>query len=94
MSEDKSETCALWGDRRRVPDRSGARDPRSYYSVANRLLEETPSAILGQSVSQPQQPPGATTIHGPRDLGADRGKLDYFVTGMGTGGTSAAWGAT
>ena len=62
-------------------------DPRSYYKVADRLVRETPNAILGNQYHNPANPAIHYASTGPEIWEQTGGKIDVFVTGMGTGGT-------
>jgi cystathionine beta-synthase len=62
-------------------------DPRSYYSVADRLVEETPNAILANQYHNPVNPQSHYETTGPELWRQTRGRIAHFVTGMGTGGT-------
>ena len=62
-------------------------DPRSYYSVANRLVEETPNAVLANQYHNPVNPQTHYESTGPELWRQTRGRITHFVAGMGTGGT-------
>ncbi len=62
-------------------------DPRSYYSVSKRLVEETPNSILAGQYWNPANPEAHYKTTGPEIWDQTNGKIDYFVCGMGTGGT-------
>jgi cystathionine beta-synthase len=62
-------------------------DPRSYYSVADRLVEETPNAILANQYHNPVNPQSHYETTGPELWRQTRGRITHFVAGMGTGGT-------
>ena len=62
-------------------------DPRSYYTVSNRLAKETPNAFLANQYHNPVNPQTHYEWTGPEIWEQTDGKLDYFVAGMGTGGT-------
>lgn len=62
-------------------------DPRSYYSVARRLVEETPNAILANQYHNPSNPKTHYLTTGPEIWEQTDGKVDVVVMGMGTGGT-------
>lgn len=62
-------------------------DPRSYYSVSKRLSEETPGAILANQYHNPVNPRTHYEWTGPEIWEQCEGRVDFFVAGMGTGGT-------
>jgi cystathionine beta-synthase len=62
-------------------------DPRSYYSVARRLVEETPNAILANQYHNPVNPQAHYEMTGPEIWRQTGGRITHLVTGMGTGGT-------
>jgi cystathionine beta-synthase len=62
-------------------------DPRSYYSVSRRLVDETPGAVLANQYFNPVNPQSHYETTGPEIWDQTGGKLDCFVAGMGTGGT-------
>jgi cystathionine beta-synthase len=62
-------------------------DPRSYYTVSRRLAEETPNAILANQYYNPMNPQTHYESTGPEIWKQTDGRLDFFVAGMGTGGT-------
>lgn len=67
-------------------------DPRSYYKVADRLVEETPNAILANQYHNPENPQAHYDSTGPEIWKQTKGKITHFVTGMGTGGTISGTG--
>jgi len=62
-------------------------DPRSYYSVAERLARETPGAILGNQYHNPANPESHYETTGPEIWEQTGGRVTHFVCCMGTGGT-------
>jgi cystathionine beta-synthase len=62
-------------------------DPRSYYSVARQIVEETPNAILANQYHNPVNPDTHYRTTGPEIWWQTAGKVDVVVCGMGTGGT-------
>lgn len=65
----------------------GANNPESYYSVANRLTAEIPGAFQPNQFENPNNPRAHYESTGPEIWKQTDGKLDYFVAGIGTGGT-------
>jgi cystathionine beta-synthase len=62
-------------------------DPRSYYSVARRMVEETPGAILANQYHNPSNPKAHVLTTGPEIWEQTGGDVRAVVIGMGTGGT-------
>ncbi len=67
-------------------------DPRSYYSVARRLVQETPNAVLANQYHNPVNPQAHYDSTGPEIWRQTRGRVTHFVAGMGTGGTISGAG--
>ncbi|MDZ7361062.1 MAG: cystathionine beta-synthase [candidate division KSB1 bacterium] len=61
--------------------------PESYHSVAEKLVKETPNAILANQYFNPENPAAHYRTTGPEIWEQTDGKIDYFVCGVGTGGT-------
>jgi cystathionine beta-synthase len=68
-------------------------DPRSYYSVAHKLVEETPNAILANQYHNPVNPQAHYETTGPELWRQTKGRITHLVVGMGTGGTITGVGA-
>jgi cystathionine beta-synthase len=62
-------------------------DPRSYYSVAKNLVEETPNSILANQYHNPVNPQSHYETTGPEVWHQTDGQITHLVVGMGTGGT-------
>jgi cystathionine beta-synthase len=62
-------------------------DPRSYYSVSDRLAREIPGAWKPDQYSNPNGPASHYATTGPEIWADTDGKVTHFVTGVGTGGT-------
>lgn len=67
-------------------------DPRSYYSVSRRLVEETNGAFYANQYHNPSNPDGHYYSTAPEIWRQTGGELDVFVAGMGTGGTISGCG--
>lgn len=67
-------------------------DPRSYYSVARRIVQETPNSLLANQYHNPANPAAHYRSTGPEIWEATAGEIDVFVAGMGTGGTISGTG--
>jgi cystathionine beta-synthase len=61
--------------------------PQSYYSVADRLARETPGAYQPNQYFNPRNPEAHYRTTGPEIWEQTDGGVNYFVAGMGTGGT-------
>ena len=70
-----------------TPTDVDADDPRSYYSVARQIVEDTPNAILANQYHNPVNPATHYQTTGPEIWQQTAGKIDVFVCGVGTGGT-------
>ncbi|HXT02048.1 MAG TPA: pyridoxal-phosphate dependent enzyme [Elusimicrobiota bacterium] len=62
-------------------------DPRSYYSVADKLTKEVPGAFHPNQYENPENPKAHYRTTGPEIWRDSEGKITHFVAGMGTGGT-------
>lgn len=67
-------------------------DPRSYYSVAKRLTEETPNCFYANQYHNEDNPGGHYRFTGPELHEQTGGAIDVFVAGLGTGGTITGTG--
>jgi cystathionine beta-synthase len=61
--------------------------PQSYYSVADRLSHEIPGAFQPNQYFNPRNPEAHYRTTGPEIWEQTDGGINYFVAGMGTGGT-------
>ena len=62
-------------------------DPRSYYSVSDRLTRETPGAWKPDQYSNGENPRSHYETTGPEIWRQTDGRVTTFVAGIGTGGT-------
>jgi cystathionine beta-synthase len=62
-------------------------DPRSYYSVARRIVDETPNAVLANQYHNPVNPASHYSSSAPEIWRQTQGRVTDIVAGMGTGGT-------
>ena len=67
-------------------------DPRSYYSVAERLTREIPGAYRPDQYSNPANPHAHVHTTGPEIWEQTDGKVGVFAAGVGTGGTITGTG--
>ena len=61
-------------------------DPRSYYSVAQKLAREIPNSYYPNQYANPMNPEAHYLTTGPEIWDDTEGKITHFVCGMGTGG--------
>ncbi|MEQ8671687.1 MAG: cystathionine beta-synthase [Aggregatilineales bacterium] len=93
MSDEKIRVLRAYGARVVVtPTNVEPDDPRSYYSVARKIVEETPNSILANQYHNPVNPQTHYDSTGPEIWRQTAGKIDVFVAGMGTGGTISGVG--
>lgn len=93
MSQEKIQLLRAFGARVVVtPTAVEPDDPRSYYSVARRLVEETPNAVLANQYHNPMNPEAHYRQTGPELWQQTAGRITHFVSGMGTGGTITGTG--
>jgi cystathionine beta-synthase len=67
-------------------------DPRSYYSVSDRLARESPGGWKPDQYSNPANPQSHYETTGPEIWAQTDGRITAFVTGAGTGGTISGVG--
>ncbi len=74
------------------PTAVDADDPRSYYSVSDRLAEELPNAVKLNQYENQANPQTHVETTGPELWKQLDGRIDAFVCGVGTGGTATGIG--
>jgi cystathionine beta-synthase len=67
-------------------------DPDSYYSVARRVVRETPGAWSPDQYSNQMNPEAHYRLTGPEIWRQTDGAITHFVAGIGTGGTISGTG--
>lgn len=67
-------------------------DPRSYYSVSSRLVEETPNAWKANQYDNLSNMQAHYQSTGPEIWEQTEGRIDHLVVGVGTGGTICGTG--
>ncbi len=67
-------------------------DPRSYYSVAQKLAKEIPNCYYPNQYANPINPLTHYESTGPEIWDDSEGKVTHFVAGLGTGGTISGVG--
>jgi cystathionine beta-synthase len=88
MSDEKIRLLRAYGARVVItPTAVAPDDPRSYYSVARRLVEETSNAVLANQYHNPDNPQSHYHSTGPEIWEQSEGRVTDVVIGMGTGGT-------
>ncbi len=75
-----------------TPTNVPADDPRSYYETAKRLVKETPGAFYPNQYHSADNIDAHYKSTGPEIWDQLDGKFDYFVSGLGTGGTMSGAG--
>ncbi len=69
------------------PTAVSADDPRSYYSVAEKLNKEIPNSFWCNQYDNPSNPKAHYLSTGPEIWTQTDGKITHLVVGVGTGGT-------
>jgi cystathionine beta-synthase len=88
MSQEKVRMLKAYGAEAIIcPTAVPPESPESYHSVAEKLVKETPNAILANQYFNPQNPQAHYRTTGPEIWEQTEGKIDVFVCGVGTGGT-------
>ena len=93
VARDKIDVLRAYGARVEVcPTAVDPEDPRSYYSVSDRLSKELPGAWKPDQYSNPANPRSHYETTGPELWSQTDGRITHFVAGMGTGGTIGGTG--
>jgi cystathionine beta-synthase len=88
MSQEKIQLLRAFGAKVVItPTSVTPDDPRSYYSVAKKIVRETPNAILANQYHNPVNPHSHYLTTGPEIWEQTQGQVTDLVIGMGTGGT-------
>jgi cystathionine beta-synthase len=88
VSEDKQNVLRAYGAEVVVcPTAVAPADPRSYYSVSDRLVREIPGAYKPDQYANPNNPRSHYETTGPELWRQTDGEITHFVAGVGTGGT-------
>ena len=78
-----------------TPTNVAAEDPRSYYETAKRIHRETPGSFMLNQYHNPDNIEAHYKLTGPEiesDCRSANLSLDFFVAGLGTGGTMSGAG--
>jgi cystathionine beta-synthase len=93
VSEDKRNVLKAYGAEVVVcPTSVAPEDPRSYYSVSDRLARDIPGAWKPDQYSNPNNPLSHYETTGPEIWEQTEGRITHFVAGVGTGGTISGIG--
>src|SRR3954449_1648371 len=93
VSQDKINVLTAYGARVEVcPTAVAPEDPRSYYSVSDRLVREIDGAWKPNQYANVNNPRSHYETTGPEIWEQTEGKITHFVAGVGTGGTISGIG--
>ena len=93
VSGDKINTLRAYGAEVVVcPTAVAPEDPRSYYSVSDRLARETPGGWKPNQYANSNNPRSHYETTGPELWEQTEGRITHFVAGVGTGGTISGTG--
>jgi cystathionine beta-synthase len=93
VSADKISVLRAYGAEVEVcPTAVDPDDPRSYYSVSDRLTKEIPGAVKLDQYSNPANAAAHYATTGPEIWRQTDGRVTHFVAGVGTGGTISGTG--
>jgi cystathionine beta-synthase len=93
VAADKINVLKAYGARVEVcPTAVAPDDPRSYYSVSDRLTREIPGAWKPNQYANENNPRSHYETTGPEIWRQTSGRVTHFVAGVGTGGTISGAG--
>src|SRR5215470_16169813 len=93
MSQEKIASLRAFGAKVVIcPTAVEPEDPRSYYSVSRRIVEDTPGAFYANQYHNPANPEAHYVSTAPEVWDQTGGEFDVFAAGMGTGGTISGCG--
>lgn len=93
MSNEKIRLLRAFGSKVVItPTAVAPDDPRSYYKVSEKIVEDTPNAILANQYHNPENPRSHYLTTGPEIWEQTQGKVTDVIIGMGTGGTITGTG--
>lgn len=93
VSQDKRDVMTAYGARVVVtPTAVAPDDPDSYYSVAARIVAQTPGAWQPNQYANPDGPASHEASTGPEIWADTDGRVTHLVAGVGTGGTITGTG--
>src|SRR3954462_10891951 len=93
VSQDKIDTLRAYGaDVVVCPTAVAPEDPRSYYSVSDRLARESPGGWKPNQYANVNNPLSHYETTGPEIWEQTAGRITHFVAGVGTGGTISGAG--
>jgi len=75
-----------------TPTNVPADSPNSYYETAKRIARETPNSFYLNQYHNPDNIEAHYLMTGPEIWTETEGKIDFFVAGLGTGGTMSGAG--
>jgi cystathionine beta-synthase len=93
MSEEKRRLIKAFGAELILAPTELAHDhPDGYIEIAKRIARERPNTYMLNQYENPGNPEAHYLTTGPEIWAQTAGKVDYFVSGMGTGGTITGTG--